>query len=161
MPTDRQRAENRRQQRRCYPDRARPAVAVEGYEVPETTLRHRILIGKKAVVRIEAQLRAPLHGLGQDCAGQLPCECCRRLLREEDPNMSAVAGTRAFKMCRNAERSACPQKLDTVFLPTCLIEIHRQEPAAIILQKRVNPNRLLASEMISYEIGRASCRERV
>jgi hypothetical protein len=38
----------------------------QGDQVPEASVRHRVLVGKETVVRIEPDVGSPFHRLGKD-----------------------------------------------------------------------------------------------
>lgn len=56
-------------------------------EIAESALRQGVLIGKQPVVRVQAHVRALLHGLGQEVCAESPRERRRNRLLEEDPDM--------------------------------------------------------------------------
>ena len=64
----------------------------QGDQVPESSLRHRVLIRKEAVVRIQADVRSPLHRLGQDVRAQPSGQRGWNGFLEEEPDVRASSG---------------------------------------------------------------------
>ena len=61
----------------------------QGDQVPEPSLRHRVLIRKETVVRIQADVRPPLHRLGKDVRSQPSGQRGGNGLLEEEPDVRA------------------------------------------------------------------------
>ena len=69
----------------------------QGDQVAESSLRHRVLIRKETVVRIQSDVRPPLHRLGQEVRSEPAGQRGRNRLLEEDPDVSASSGARPFE----------------------------------------------------------------
>jgi hypothetical protein len=61
-------------------------------QVSKSSLRHRVLIGKQPVVRIEADVRTPFHRLGENVRSQSSGKCGRNGFFEEEPHVCAPPG---------------------------------------------------------------------
>jgi hypothetical protein len=61
----------------------------QGDQISESSLRHRVLIGKEAVVRIQADIRSPLHRFGEDMRSELSSQRGRNGFLEEEPDVRA------------------------------------------------------------------------
>ena len=59
----------------------------QGDQVAESAVRHRVLIRKQTVVRIQADVRPTLHRLGQDVGAQPAGQRGRNGLLEEEPDV--------------------------------------------------------------------------
>ena len=71
---------------------ARRSLERQGNEVSKTSVRQRVLIRKQAVVRVEPNIRTPLHGLGEDVRSHSSGERGRDRLVEEEPDMPTSSG---------------------------------------------------------------------
>jgi hypothetical protein len=71
---------------------ARCSLERQSNEVSKASVRHRVLIREQSVVRIEADVRTPFHGLGEDMGSQSSRERGRNGLFEEKPDMRASPG---------------------------------------------------------------------
>ena len=71
---------------------ARSLLQRQGDQVPESSLRHRVLIRKETIVRIQADVRPALHRLGQDVRAQPARQRGRNGLLEEEPDVRASSG---------------------------------------------------------------------
>ena len=88
----------------------------QGDQVAEAALGQRVLIREEPVIGAQPDLRAAFHRLGEKMRTQLPRQAGRDGLREEEPDVGAVAGARAFQSggdvkpptrLRNAPASSC------------------------------------------------------
>ena len=61
----------------------------QGDQVPESSLRHRVLTWKEAVVRIQADIRPPLHRFGEDMRSEPSSQRGRNGFLEEEPDVRA------------------------------------------------------------------------
>lgn len=94
----------------------------QGNQVPKAALGQGVLVGKEAVIGLEAELVAAVHGPGQEAAPQLSRPGGGDGLREEKPDVgplperersTAGVGLRAAQVSRRAEtssRQASPSK---------------------------------------------------
>ena len=63
---------------------------------------------------------------------------CWHGFREEEPDMTAVAGAGALKGCGHTLLPARHQERQRIALPRLLVEIGSQEPAGLIRHERVD-----------------------
>jgi hypothetical protein len=61
----------------------------KGDQVPETTMRQRVLAREEPIVRLESNVRTRVHRFGQDVRGETTGQRRRDGLLEEDPDVSA------------------------------------------------------------------------
>src|SRR5829696_3347625 len=61
----------------------------QGDQVPEPSLRHRVLTWKEAVVRIQTNIRSPLHRFGEDMRSEPSSQRGRNGFLEEEPDVRA------------------------------------------------------------------------
>ena len=92
----------------------------QGDQVAESALGQRVLVGKEAVVGIEADLRPALHGFGEQVGAEPPCQGGGNGLGEEQPDMAAVAGARPFQEGRHVKSAAGGEQGRGVFSPMVL-----------------------------------------
>jgi hypothetical protein len=102
---------------------ARRSLERQRNEVPKASVRHRVLIREQSVVRIEADVRPPFHGLGEDMRSQSSRERGRNGLFEEKPNVRASAGARPFECGREIEVVTRFEKRRSILAPAGLVEI--------------------------------------
>ena len=76
---------------------ARRKLQGECNQVPERSLRHRVLVGEKAIVGIETELVPALHGSCEEYASEFARGNCWQRAIEEDPDVTALPGTRTFQ----------------------------------------------------------------
>ena len=111
----------------------------QGNQIAESALRHRVLIWEQSVVRIQPDVRAALHGFGQQVRPESASLRGRDRTVEEDPDVSSVAGARAFERGRYAHAATCRKEGLGIFPPAGLVEVDRQEAAGLVLEQRVDP----------------------
>jgi hypothetical protein len=85
-------------------------------QISETAFGHRVLTGKKAIVRIETDLMASFHRSGKNCSAKFPREVGRW----------------------NVPFSTSSKKGLYIVLPIGLVEVGCQKPACFVGQKRIN-----------------------
>ena len=107
-------------------------------QAAEAALRHRILARKKAVVRVEAELRPLLHRLGEHVRAEAAGERRRNRLLEEEPQMRAQPGARALDGGRKIQTPAAFQTGHGILAPAALVEIDGEEPAGLVRQQRID-----------------------
>ena len=76
---------------------ARRKLQGECNQVPERSLRHRVLVGEKAIVGIETELVPALHGSCEEYASEFARGNCWQCAIEEEPNVTTLPGTRTFQ----------------------------------------------------------------
>ena len=64
----------------------------QGNQVSKSSLRHRVLVRKQPVIRIEADVRTSFHRLSENVRSQSSGKCRRNGLFEEEPHMPASPG---------------------------------------------------------------------
>ena len=75
----------------------------QGNQVAEAALRHRVLVGETAVVRIQPDVRPALHGFGQHERTEPAGQGGRNRAVEEDPDVPAMTGARPFQRSRHTQ----------------------------------------------------------
>ena len=107
-------------------------------QIPESSLRQRVLIGKEPVVRVQSDVGSPLHRLGQQERAELARKCSRDGVCEEEPDMAATSRTGPLQRRRELQLTARLQERSRVLLPSVLVEVNRKEEARLVLQHRVH-----------------------
>ena len=72
---------------------ARSLLQWQGDQVPESSLRHRVLIRKETIVRIQADVRPPFHRFSQDVRAQPACQRGGNGVLKEEPDVRTSSGT--------------------------------------------------------------------
>ena len=116
-------------------------------EVAEPAIWQYVLARKETVVGLDANGSAPGHRAGQNREAESSRIHCRHRIREEEPEVGAVAGPRAFDSRLDAKRAAHLDEQLRVGLPTAPIEIDREDPTRVISEQRIDPDDLLTTEM--------------
>jgi len=111
----------------------------QGNQVAKSALRHRVLVGKQAVVQIESNIRPALHRLRQQMRSEPSSQPGRDCTVEEDPDVSSATGARAFERGSYARAATCRKEGLGIFAPAGLVEVDRQEAAGLVLEQRVDP----------------------
>jgi hypothetical protein len=127
---------------------ARCELQGESNQIAEPSLGHRVLVWKEAVVGIKSNLMPPLHCSGQEQASQFTSGDRRQRAVEENPNVAALSGTRAFQCGRHIQFLTNLQESQSVILPGLLVEICREKPAGLVRQERIHADGLIAQEMV-------------
>ena len=122
-----------------------PVLQGQGYEIAESTRRQRILTGKQPVVGIEPDVRVAFHRLGDEPCAKTSSRRRRDRVREEDPQVAAVAGARPFQRRRHPQRPTGRQEHGNVAVPGLLVEVDGQEPAGLVGQHGVYADGEVAS----------------
>ncbi len=107
-------------------------------QVAEPAGRHGVLAGKEPIIRFEPQIGAALHRLRHQMGTELARLGCRHRFREENPDMTAIAGAGALKGCGHTLLPACCQERQRVTLPRLLVEIGGQEPTGLVRHERID-----------------------
>lgn len=121
-------------------------------EVAEAAPRQRVLAWEEPVVGVHAQLVAPGHGLGDQVTAHPPRAHGRNRLREEEPDVGAVPRTRSLHGGRKTNPPASRHEREHIVAPGALVEVDGEEPAGLVLQKRVHPHHLPA-----LQVGKHRC----
>src|SRR5439155_25627743 len=95
-------------------------------QVPEPSLGHRVLVGKKAIVGIQTELMPAFHGSRENRASQFPRGNPWQSTIKEDPNMAALPGTRTLQGSGHIPLLAGLEKSLGVILPSLLVEVCRK-----------------------------------
>ena len=69
----------------------------QGDQVSESSLWHRVLIWKEAVVRTESDIRSALHRFGEDMRSEPSSQGGWNGFLEEEPDVGASPGARPFE----------------------------------------------------------------
>src|SRR5579863_5478006 len=88
------------------------------------------------------------HRLGDEEAAHLAGRRGRHRRGEEEPDMGAVSGAGALDNRSQASGACGVAKGGDIFLPGGLVEVRGQEPARLILEKRIYPDDVAPAEMI-------------
>jgi hypothetical protein len=67
-----------------------PLLQRQRDQVAESSVRHRVLIRKESIVRIQTEIRSAFHRLGENVRSEAPGQRGRNRLREKEPHMSAA-----------------------------------------------------------------------
>lgn len=116
---------------RCLLQRQRNQVA-------ESSLWHRVLIGEKAVVRIETDLGPTFHRFGEEVRSKPPGQGRGHRLLEEEPHVRALSGARSFERDRHGDTPARINECSHVFPPCRLVEVDNEEKTPLVRQERIN-----------------------
>ena len=117
-------------------------------EIPESALRHGILIREEPVVGLQADVAVPHHRLGQQVTGHRPRGYRSYWIREKEPGMGAVTRTGSLDRDRDLHRSGRLAECSDVVPPRLPVEVRCDEPAGLVPEQRVDPDRVPAGEMI-------------
>ena len=120
----------------------------QGDEVAEAAPRHGVLVGEEAIVGGHGKLVPPGHGLGDEKATHLAGGARRHRSVEEEPDVCSVARPGALDREVDTLSPACFDEGAHVLPPLCLVEVHGEKPASLILQHRVDPDHVVSFEMI-------------
>src|SRR5690606_17921398 len=110
----------------------------EGDQVAEAALRQRVLVRKQAVVRVEADVGPPLHGLGEKVRAEPARQRCRNGFFEEKPDVPAATGSRALERRGKFEAPTRRHEGERILLPAGLVEVDREEEARLVREKRIH-----------------------
>ena len=108
------------------------ALERQGDQVAETSARQGVLTRKEPIIGTEPEVGASIHGVGEQHGPQPPREACWHGLIEEDPHMSAVAGTGPFQRGGNARFPTGEPIGQCIRCPGPTVEIHRHEVAGLV-----------------------------
>ena len=87
-----------------------PALQRQRDQIAESASRHGVLAGKEPIIRIRNPSRPALHRLRHQMGTELARLGCRHGFREEDPDMTAIAGAGTFEDCGHTLLPACRQE---------------------------------------------------
>ena len=76
---------------------ARPALQRQRDQIAEAADRHGVLAWKEAIIGGKTYLGAAFHGLRQHCSAKLSRRARQNRLGEENPDMTAITGSRTLK----------------------------------------------------------------
>ena len=113
-----------------------PRLFLQGQrdQIAETAFGHGVLIRKQTVVAGQGQLSGAVAGVAYQRGPALASLAGRDRLGKKDPGMSAVAKAGNFQRRRNAEFPAGLHEGLGILPPVGLIEVSRQEIAAVFAQ---------------------------
>lgn len=110
--------------------------------------------GKQPVVGLQLQLAGTRTGVTDDCRAETPHITRRHAAGEEHPGVGATAGARDLQRSRYAKGIARLHKRPRIVPPFRLVEVDRQEIAAVALQQWVHPDRVLTGKVVvDHRIG--------
>ena len=129
---------------------ALPWTALQGQrdEIAEAAGRHGVLAREEPVVGREPDIRVALHRLGDQMGAETACEGGGHRLGEENPDMPAVARTRAFESRRHILRATGVKKGARVPPPTRFVEVGGEKPAGVVRKHGIDADRVAAAQML-------------
>lgn len=110
----------------------------QGNQVAEPALRHGVLVGKQAVVRVQPDIGPALHGLGQEVRPKPTSQAGSNRTVEEDPDVSAVTRARPLERRGHTQAPTGLEECLGIVPPADLVEIDGQEVAGLVSQQRVH-----------------------
>ena len=113
-------------------------------QIAESTAWQCVLAREEPVVGLHAEFVSPGHGLGYEIAAHLSCGGGRYRGREEEPGVSAIAGARSLNGGWNPDLPAGVDEGTDIVDPCALVEIHREKPAGLIGQERIDTHHMSA-----------------
>ena len=127
-----------------------PRAVLKGQrdEVAETCARHRVLARKEPVVRVHAELVTRRHRLRDEVAAHFACGPRGDGLREEEPDVRAVAGSRSLDQGGQPEPPRRLHERANVLLPRGLVEVGGEKPARLVSEHRVDAHHVLAAQVL-------------
>lgn len=140
--------ERRRLEEDTRPGLTAPALERQCDQVPEPLVRQEVLIRKQPVVACEVELPAACHRLAQKERPEPPRRSGRHRHGEEDPRVSAVTGTTPLQHRRNTLVGTGLEKRRRVELPRSAVQVTGKEPASVVLEQRIDTERLTAPQML-------------
>ena len=133
---------------------ARAVLEWESNEVPEAAPGHGVLAREEPIVRCHAELMSPGHRLRDQMAAHLPREDRWDGGREEEPHVSSLAGAGALDGPGQTSAAAGRDERRHVLHPRALVEVGRQEPAALVVEHGVGADDVAPVEMVEDNPGR-------
>lgn len=113
---------------------ARLLLQRERNQIAESSPRQRVLIRKKPVVGVQADLRVLFHGFGQQVRSELSGERGWNRLFEEQPHVPATTGAGPLERSRNIHPAAGLEEGRSIFAPILLVKVDREEETRLILE---------------------------
>ena len=95
-------------------------------------------LGKRPIVRLEADLWPPVHRPREQQSPETARVRCRYGLGEEQPDVTAVPGTRPFQRDRHIAFTAGGDEGQGVGRPIFLVEVDGQESACVVDEQRID-----------------------
>ena len=117
-------------------------------QVAEAALGHRVLVGKQAVVGRQLQLPSARAGVADDGRAQAAGIASRHPPSEKHPGVRALAGARNLQRRRHAQLVTGLDERTGILSPLGLVEIDCQEIAGVVLQQRIDADRVLAGQVV-------------
>ena len=146
-PLVRQWFERRRIEKDARARRAAATLQRQRDQVAEPLCRQEVLAWEKPVVACKVELPAARHR-GAEQQRAEPASCRRRDRGgKEDPDMTARARPAPLQGRRHPVLSARLEYRERIESPGRTIEVAGEEPAAVVLEQRVDADRLASAQM--------------
>jgi hypothetical protein len=129
-----------------------PVLEGKRDEIPEASARHRVLVREETVVGGHAELVVPGHAFCDEIAAHLSRNAGRDGRREEEPDVSTVTRPRSLHGGGDLQSTTGLRERECVVRPGALVEIHSQEPAALVLEKRIDADDVTPAQMIEDDL---------
>jgi hypothetical protein len=121
----------------------------ERNQVPKPSFGHGVLVRKKPIIGIETELMSAFHSARENQASQLACGDRRQRTLKENPDVTALPGSRTLKGGMYIQFPTGFQKSLGIILPGLLVEVCREKPARFVEQEGVDADGFLAKEVCS------------
>ena len=118
-------------------------------QVSEPALGQRILVGKQTVVRMKPDLRTPLHRFRKNMRTEFARQTGGNGLVKEKPNMTAVAGARAFQNGGHFDPPTGFEKGRRIRLPVLVVKVRRQKETGLVLQHGIDPHHKILTTRVT------------
>ncbi|MFO1206301.1 MAG: hypothetical protein U1E63_11330 [Burkholderiales bacterium] len=119
----------------------------QGDQIAEAALGQGVLIGKQAVVGRELQLPGARAGVADDGSAHPTRIPGRYTLGEEDPGVRPVSRAGSLDCNRDAEIGARTGEGSNILSPLGIVEIDREEVAVVVLQQRIDTDRVVTGQV--------------
>ena len=144
---------------------ARHLLQRQGDQVAEAALGHRVLVREQAVVGLQLQLSGARAGVADDGRAQAAGVTGRHPAGEEYPSVRAIPGAGNLQGNGHAQLVARLHEGAGILSPLGFVEIDGEEMAGVILQQRIDADRVLAGQMVVDDRSRTAesaggCRSR-
>lgn len=98
----------------------------------------RVLTWKETIVRIESNVRLPLHRLGKHVRTEPTCQGRGDRLLEEEPDVGTLARARSFDRDGQTQLAARVGKRLRIVTPAGLVEVDGKKETGLVLQERID-----------------------
>src|SRR5580700_2426125 len=98
---------------------------------------------------METNFRTVLHCLSENVRTKFARQTGRNGVCKEEPNMTAVAGSRAFQHGGRIEPPAGFEESCRIRLPSFAVKVHRQKEAGFVLQHGIDTHDEIEAPIVS------------